>query len=154
MNCLICLLFLVSSVFCNDDDVVASRRFNIRPDPSKQSTDLVWDDVKCTFTYQAMGGTNEDWEIAIFRAEEHQITCMVNRADKMTTYLVFQSFSLKVNGAKLAVGQPYNRNNEALSPIEFVEVPKKNMVKNSKEFKNEIGKVTLWAQYGELKEEL
>ncbi|XP_033749597.1 myeloid-derived growth factor homolog [Pecten maximus] len=154
MKCLVCLLILVSSVFCFGEDLVASRRFNIKPDPSAKSTDIVWGDIKCTFTYQAMGGTNEDWEIGIIHADEHQVTCMVNRADKMTTYLVFQSFSLKVKGAEFAVGQPYDRSNEALLPTEFVELPKKNMVKNSKNFKNEIGKVTLWAKFGEEKEEL
>ncbi|XP_060062800.1 myeloid-derived growth factor-like [Ylistrum balloti] len=153
MNCLIYLFIFISSAFCSDEKLVASRRFNIRPDPAPKSITVDWGNIQYTFTYQAMGGTNEDWEIGIFHASENQVSCMVNRADGMTTYFIFQSFSLEVKGATYAVGQPYDSKNKDLSPAEFDELPKKNMVKNSKNFKNSIGKVILWAKF-DVKEEL
>ncbi|OWF47921.1 myeloid-derived growth factor homolog [Mizuhopecten yessoensis] len=156
MKCLICLLIIVSSVFCDDGELMASRQFNIKPDPSVKSTEIVWNDIKCTFAYQAMGGTNEDWEIGILqpaKQTEHQVTCMVNRAGGRTTYLNFQSFSFKIEGATYAMAQPFDSKNEPLPHTEFVELPKKNMVKQSKKFENSIGRVILWAKM-EQEEEL
>jgi hypothetical protein len=97
------LFFSVLFVSCLSSAFSASgaiENFSIKPDNQKHVTEVKLDDgTVCSFTYEASGGTNEEWQILLVKVnkEEGIYTCKVFRAEEKASYLYFKQFSARIH---------------------------------------------------------
>eukprot|EP00049_Salpingoeca_infusionum_P018508 m.357570 g.357570 ORF g.357570 m.357570 type:complete len:150 (+) comp17869_c0_seq1:50-499(+) len=64
--------------------------------------------VTCTFTYAVVGGTNEQWMIAIEK-EDNDFRCVIERPGQKT-YLFFMHFQVELSGATITDAQIMDNN--------------------------------------------
>merc|ERR1712189_101881 len=68
----------------------------------------------CSFTYTANGGTNESWEMTLgVNTEGNAYSCTVG-TPRGTTYLYFEDFEIKVDGATIEHTEIYGNENRRL----------------------------------------
>ncbi|XP_041362349.1 myeloid-derived growth factor-like [Gigantopelta aegis] len=76
------------------DVIVGGQTLNYKQDSTTHG-------ISCTFTWQAQGGTMEQWVMKIGSSEDgKQLSCFVER-ESGTSYLFFMSFKLEVHGANV-----------------------------------------------------
>ncbi|CAH8429550.1 unnamed protein product [Schistosoma rodhaini] len=111
------LTLLLFTAICLDstfgDSSSIKKEFSVQPGGKKYSSTIERDGIKCTFTYECQGGTNEKWHMILSKIRDDKgYGCVVERSGSQTSYIYFQSF-------KLDVTPPV----EALSASAFVSYP-------------------------------
>lgn len=117
---------------------------NVKPNgrPNTVSVTLGDGPAVCSFTYQAVGGTNEDWMMDI-QQDRNTVTCTIARPSG-TSYLYFQSFSATLDGLageRLDVAEVWD--DSGLLLVDDAFVVDGNSIKQHKGFKGLMTKLTL-----------
>jgi UPF0556 domain len=74
--------------------------FNIRPAIAEKVVASLHG-VDCFFSYSAVGGSSEVWQLQVKQSDEGGYTCVIARPDQ-ASYLFFQSWSAVVVGGTLS----------------------------------------------------
>ncbi|CAI2725798.1 unnamed protein product [Schistosoma spindalis] len=119
------LTLLVFAAVCLDsifgDGSSIKKEFSVQPGGKKYSLTIERDGIKCTFTYECQGGTNEKWHMILSKIrDDNGYGCVVERSGSQTSYIFFQSFKLDVTPPVEALAaSAFGNNNQPLSAEEY-----------------------------------
>ncbi|XP_061172255.1 myeloid-derived growth factor-like [Saccostrea echinata] len=142
------ILFTVATVSCfeMDEDEIQVATFDVKPGGELLSFEKEWDGVTCKFSYQAQGGTNEEWTMGMVRSDDHQeFSCSVERPQ---SYLFFQAFKMELTGIPAVEGEVYGPGMTHLKPEEFKFDKAANKISETGKFHSQLDKVVLYARRG------
>ncbi|XP_065836361.1 myeloid-derived growth factor homolog [Oscarella lobularis] len=138
-------LFLVCallSVVLSSKEIV--QPFNVQPNGQVSHFDVALGKVKCLFSWAAVGGTNEDWQMSL--TKENGYTCVVERPEK-TSYLFFQNFAASILGAELKSVEIFDSLGNVLASENFdIDFSDGSVKSIEGKFKNSLGRVVLHAK--------
>jgi len=114
---LLCLMMMMMLMIHTTSLVTATAKmdrveidFDIKPNgqrnTAKASLPTANGEIGCSFTYAAVGGTNEQWLIEI-EEQNSKYFCTIRRPDQFS-YLYFQHFSASLTGAPLVRAALYD----------------------------------------------
>ncbi|KAL8606474.1 hypothetical protein ACOMHN_015563 [Nucella lapillus] len=160
MKFLVILLLFVCSIAPsqNADDASENKIedfFNVKPGGELLVYERTLHKYKCTFTYRAQGGTNEQWQFMFEKAEDgKQLQCTVARG--ATSYLFFEDFTMSVTGPKVHIEdyEATSSSEQRLKPEEVNMNAKKRMVQALEgSFQKKLERVTVIAKIGKKKKQ-
>jgi len=103
---------------------------------------------KCNFSYQAQGGTHEEWHMTMEMLDDGKaVHCTVERAGS-SSYLFVESFEIELTGPKVAITdievKDSQRDNKDLNPEEYSK-EKTSVSSVQGKFKNHLEKVAVYS---------
>ncbi|XP_025077176.1 myeloid-derived growth factor-like [Pomacea canaliculata] len=149
------VLLVVFFVFCQSQDSVQDV-FNVQPGGQTMVFEKDWEGYKCSFTYQAQGGTNEQWQVIVEYVNDRKgIQCTVARGQ--VSYLFFQKFSLSISGPGVKIIQEsceaIDTGDRPLSNKEYsVNLGSNSLSSVDGAFKNHLERVTIQAEVKQKRE--
>lgn len=102
--CIFLLLLFINQVFLTvlEEEELFRENIDVHPGGDERSFLGRGGGLKCEFTYQCQGGTNEEWVMVIKREQDGHYTCLVERPENHPpSYLFFTDVRLKVNGGSI-----------------------------------------------------
>ncbi|XP_076465927.1 myeloid-derived growth factor-like [Babylonia areolata] len=150
MKLLVILSLFVCSAVRSENTNAIQDEFDVKPGGQVMVYEKELDKYKCTFTYQAQGGTNEKWQFILEKLNDGQaLQCTVARGG--TSYLFFETFSMSLTGPKVHLEnyEAVSTRDERLKDSE-VKVNKKKRTVSAVdgEFQKKLERVTLQAIVG------
>ncbi|CAH8468301.1 unnamed protein product [Schistosoma turkestanicum] len=119
------LSLLLLGVICLDgifgETSSIKKEFSVQPGGKRYSLTIERDGIKCTFTYECQGGTNEKWHMILSKIrDDNGYGCVVERSGSQTSYIFFQSFKLEVTPPVEALAAAaFGNNNQPLLNEEY-----------------------------------
>lgn len=151
----LCALYLLGFAACSDidPDEVRAEIIDVRPLGKKITEEKDLEGWKCSFTYQAEGGTDEEWLMKLEVDEtKTSFLCSVERESGMS-YLFFESFQMSITGGSVVDGTVLGQQGQQLGSDEYKVDTQRNTVRSVEgKFKSQLDKVELFAR--KQKEEL
>ncbi|KAF6769009.1 hypothetical protein AHF37_12236 [Paragonimus kellicotti] len=115
------LLVRLLVVYGAEDVNNGLKTFSVQPGGNSYSESISRYGVECKFTYSCQGGTNEVWQMTLFKIRDDvNFGCRVERAGEGRSYLLFQSFILQaVPSDGLLTGSAWGNGKQPLSPEDY-----------------------------------
>ncbi|XP_048733149.1 myeloid-derived growth factor-like [Ostrea edulis] len=144
------ILSVVAAVRCFEmnEDQIQVANFNVKPGGALLSFEKDWDGITCKFSYQAQGGTNEEWTMGMVKSEDgRDFSCSVERPSGHS-YLFFQAFKMEVTGIPTVEGEVYGPDMTPLKSEEYKFDKAANQITETGKFHSQLDKVVLYARRG------
>ncbi|KAK7115695.1 myeloid-derived growth factor-like [Littorina saxatilis] len=124
--------------------------FFVKPGGQTTVYEKEWNGFKCSFQYQAQGGTHEQWQVSMETIDDGQsLMCTIARGQ--TSYLFFETFTMTLSGpgVKLQQFEAIKTEGKPLAENEYKVNKKANTLMAAPgQFKNQLEKITLLGSLG------
>ncbi|XP_062516488.1 myeloid-derived growth factor homolog [Corticium candelabrum] len=143
------LVVFVSHAMCVKEETSV---FNVQPNSRQSHHEISLGKVKCVFSWAAVGGTNEDWQITLTKQDGY--VCVIERPDK-ASYLFFKNFAASVIGADFNSAEVFDSMGHLINEEDFTANTGQGSVQSVEgKFKNSLGRLILRATKHKRKKEL